>query len=59
MLSARETPLPSLSAVLETFVLLVERGRMRAEWRSVWTGSGELCVTVGGGEKRQWWCASN
>ena len=30
---------------------------MRAEWRSVWRGSGELCVTVGGTKERHWWCA--
>ena len=52
MLYARETPPPSLSAALETFVLLVERGRLRAEWRSVWRGSGGLCVTVVGTKER-------
>ena len=57
MLSVRETPPPSLSAVLEIFVLLVERGRVRAEWRSVWRGSGGLCVTVGGTKERPWWYA--
>ena len=30
---------------------------MRAEWRSVWRGSGGLCVTVGGTKERHWWCA--
>ena len=29
---------------------------MRAEWRSVWRGSGELCVTVGGTKERHMWC---
>ena len=57
VLSVRETPPPSLSAALEIFVLLVERGRVRAEWRSVWRGSGGLCVTVGGAKERHWWCA--
>ena len=57
VLSVRETPPLSLSAALEIFVLLVERGRVRAEWRYVWRGSGELCVTVRLGEKRQWWYA--
>ena len=57
VLSVRETAPPSLSAALEIFVLLVERGRVRAEWRSVWEGSGGLYVTVGGTKKRHWWCA--
>ena len=57
VLSVRETPPPSLSAALENFVLLVERGRVRAEWRSVWRGSGGLCVTVGGAKERLWWYA--
>ena len=35
VLSVRGTPPPSLSAALEIFVLLVDRGRVRAEWRSV------------------------
>ena len=52
-LSVRETPPPSLSAALEILVLLVERGRVRAEWRFVWRGSGGLCVTVGGTKERQ------
>ena len=30
---------------------------MRAEWRSVWRGSGGLCVTVGGTKERHWWYA--
>ena len=30
---------------------------MRAEWRSVWRGSGGPCVTACLGEKRQWWYA--
>ena len=30
---------------------------MRAEWRSVWRGSGGLCVTVAGTKERPWWCA--
>ena len=29
---------------------------MRAEWRSVWKGSGGLCVTVDLEEKRQLLC---
>ena len=57
VLSVRETPLPSLSAALEIFVLLVERGKVRAEWRSVWRGSGGRCVTVGGAKERHWLCA--
>ena len=57
VLSVRETPPLSLSAALEIFVLLVERGRVRAEWRSVWRDSGGLCVTVGGAKGRHWWCA--
>ena len=58
VLSVRETSPPSLSVALEIFVLLVERGRVRAEWRSVWRGSGGLCVTVSGAKERHWWCAS-
>ena len=57
MLSVREAPTHSLSATLEIFVLLVERGKVRAEWRSVWRDSGGLCVTVGGAKGRHWWCA--
>ena len=53
VLSARGTPPPSPSAALEIFVLLVERGRVRAEWRSVRRGSGELCVTVALTKERQ------
>ena len=30
---------------------------MRAEWRSVWRGSGAPCATVGGAKERHWWCA--
>ena len=30
---------------------------MRAEWTSVWRGSGGLCVTVGGIKERHVWCA--
>ena len=30
---------------------------MKAEWRSVWRGSGGLCVTVGGTKERHVWCA--
>ena len=56
-LSVRGTAPPSLSVALEIFVLLGERGRVRGEWRSVWRGSGELCVTVGGVKERHWWCA--
>ena len=59
--SVRETPPLSLSAALEIFVLLVERGRVRAEWRSVWRDSGGLCVTctISGGRKRQQLYAGN
>ena len=57
MLSARETAPPSLSAALEIFILWVDRGIVKAEWRSVWRGSGGLCVTVGGTKERHWWCA--
>jgi len=32
---------------------------VRAEWRSVWKGSGGLCVTVDLEEKRQLLCAGN
>jgi len=59
VLYVREMPPPSLSAVLETFVLLVERGRVRAEWRSAQMGSGGLCVTVGGNRQKQWLYADN
>ena len=31
---------------------------MRAEWRSVWKGSGGLCVTLDLGEKRQLLCVN-
>ena len=31
---------------------------MRAEWRSVWKGSGGLRATVGGDRRRQWLCAA-
>ena len=41
--------LPSQSASRETFVLLVERWRLRAEWRSVWKGSGGQWVGDKGG----------
>ena len=57
VLSVREIPPPSLSVALEIFVLLVERGRVRAEWRSVWEDSGGLCVTVVGTKERHWSCA--
>ena len=62
MLSVRETPPLSLSAAPEIFVLSVERGRVRAELRSVWGDSGGLCVTctVGDlGEKEQQLYAGN
>ena len=59
MLSVKERLHLHLSAALETFVLLVDRQIVRAEWRSVWRGSGALCVMVGLGEKRQWLCAGN
>ena len=58
MLSVKETSTPSMNVALEIFVLLVERGRMRAEWRSVWKGSGGLRATVGGDRRRQWLCAA-
>jgi len=51
--------LPSQSASQETFALFMGRGRLRAEWRFVWKGSGGLCVTVVGGQKRHLLCASN
>jgi len=61
VLSARGTPPHSWSAALKIFVLLVERGRVKAEWRPGWRVSGELCVTcpVGGGKKRQRMSADN
>ena len=59
MLSVREPLHPHLSAALETFVLLVDRQIVRAEWRSVCRGSGGLCVMVDLGEKRQLLCAGN
>ena len=46
-----------MSAALEIFVLLVDRQKMRAEWRSVCRGSGGLCVMVGGAKERQLLCA--
>ena len=51
--------LPSQSASQEAFALFMGRGRLRAEWRSVWKGSGGLCVTVVGGQKKHLLCASN
>ena len=43
MLSVKESLPHSQSVALEIFNL-VERGRVRAEWRSVWRGSGGLHV---------------
>ena len=57
MLFAKVTQPPDMSAALEIFVLLVGRQKMRAEWRSVWRGSGGLCVMVGGAKERQLLCA--
>ena len=57
VLSVKETQPPDMSAALEIFVLLVERMRVKEEWRSVWRGSGGLCVIVGLGEKRKLLCA--
>ena len=63
MSSVRGTPPPSLSVALEIFVLLVERGRVKADWRSVWRDSGGLCVATVGqqvlGDKEQQLYAGN
>ena len=56
VLYVKETQPPDMSAALEIFVLLVGRRRVKAEWRSVWRGSGGLCVTVGGAKERQLLC---
>jgi len=53
----KETPLvPSMSAVLEMFVSLVDREKVRAGWRSVWRGSGGPCATIHtlDGDNRNW-----
>ena len=46
-----------MSADLEIFVLVVDSQKMRAEWRSVWKGSGGRFVMVGGAKERQLLCA--